>query len=61
LWVEVKRTKEKHTNRIGFLTGTIADKINIDWYIQWFQQFGKIGFDEMELKRQVVHKGLENE
>ena len=31
-WLKVKRTRDKHTKKIGFLSGTITSNVNVEWY-----------------------------
>ena len=59
--MEVKRTGDKHTNRIGFVTRPVIDRVNMDWYEAIIKYLSGINEGEVEIKRNIVYEGVERE
>ena len=59
--MEVKRTGDKHTNRIGFVTRPVVDRVNIDWYEAMIKYLSGINEGGVEIKRNIVYEGVERE
>ena len=57
----IKRTGDEHTSRVGFFVGPVVDKVNMGWYEKIIKQLGKIADEDIELKKQAVYEGSENE
>lgn len=56
-----KRTEEDHASRVGYLAGPAVDHVNMGWCGRCCQRLGKINREEMELKKERVHEGKENQ
>ena len=61
MWIEVKRTGDEHTNRIGFVTRPVIDRANIVWYEAIIKYLSEINEGEVEIKRNTVYEGVERE
>jgi len=61
MWMEVKRTGDEHTNRIGFITGPVVERANMGWYEAMMKHRGNIQEGEVEIKRNMVYEGKEKE
>ena len=59
--VEEKRTRNEHTNKVGFLTGPIVEKANMESYDKIVKYFGELEEGEVELKKKMVYDGPEEE
>ena len=59
--VDIKRTEDKHTNRIGFLVGPVVDRASMGQYKKAIQRYSKDVKRKVELKKDVVYKGKEND
>ena len=59
--VETKRTGDEYTSRLGYFVGPVVDKANMGWYEKICKQIGRVKDEEIELKKQVVYEGKENE
>ena len=52
---------DKHTNRLGYIVGPILDRVNMEWYERTFKRLEKLNNGELELKKDIVYKGGENQ
>ena len=59
--VDIKRTDDEHTNRVGFFIGPIVDRANMGWYEKAIQCYSAAAKGTVELKKDVVYEGKENE
>ena len=59
--VDIKQTKDEHTNCIRFLVGPVVDRANIGWYEKVIQRCSKDVKGKVELKKDVVYEGKEND
>ena len=42
VWIERKRTDDNYTNQVGFLTGPIIDRANLNYYDKMSKELGRI-------------------
>ena len=56
---DIKRTRDEHTNRIGFLTGPIIDEVNMPWHDKMLKLEGKLDEGTLEVRKKYVHEGRE--
>jgi len=61
VWIEQKRTGYEHTNKVGFLTGPIVKRANMNYYENLIKYLGKLNEGEVEIKKKMVYKGQEEE
>ena len=59
--VEIKRTAEEHTQRVGMIVGPIVDRANLGWYEEEIVKKTAINKGEMELKKDMVYEGEERQ
>lgn len=59
--IEIKRTNEEHTTRIGYLVGPVVDWANMNWYERTCIEKARVEKGNMELKKEPVYEGAENE
>ena len=52
--VDVKRTADKHTKRLGCGVGHVVDRANMGWNEEKTKTLGSIGIGEVALKKDVV-------
>ena len=58
--VDVKRAKEEHTNKVGFLAGPVVTNANMPWYDAMLKHLGNIEeIDTLEVRKDVVREGQE--
>ena len=55
--VDIKRTADEHTQRVGVLIGPIVDRANLAWYARMIEQKTALQIDEFESKKDVVYEG----
>ena len=55
--VDVKRTDNQHTTRLGYLTGPILDRVNLTWYDRMLKYVGKLNEGSLEVRKDFVYEG----
>ena len=59
--LEQKRTSNEHTNKVGYLTGPIVDRVNMHYYDTLVKHLGDIDEGDVEIKKNRVYDGPEDE
>ena len=59
VWIEQKRIRYEHANKVGFLTGPIIDRANMEYYDKLTKYLGELKEGEVEVKKSMVCKGPE--
>ena len=57
--IDVKRTADEYTTRLGHVVGPIVDRENIGWHEETTKILVKIDVGEVELKKDVMWEGDE--
>ena len=55
--IKVKRTKDEHTKKVGFLSGTIISKVNIEQYEKTLFTLAKLDKGKAELRKETIYEG----
>ena len=58
--VDMKRTVNEHTTKVGFIVGPLVDRANVEWCQETLVAAGHLEQGHMELKKEVVYEGEEN-
>ena len=61
IWIEHKRTRLEYTNKVGFLTGSIVDRVSMEYYDKMIKHLEELEEREVEVKKNTVYKGPEQE
>ena len=59
--VDMKWTVDEHATKVGFIVGPLVDRANMEWYQETLIAAGYLEQDHMELKKEVVCEGEENQ
>lgn len=58
--IDIKRTKDEHTNKVGFLAGPVVSNANMPWYDAMLKYSGKIDENNaLEVRKDAVREGQE--
>ena len=49
--VDMKRTVDEHTTKVGFIVGPLVDRANMEWYQETLVAAGHLEQGHMELKK----------
>ena len=55
--MKIKQAADKHTRKVGFLTRTITEKVNIDWYYNTILKMTDLTHSKVELRQELVYEG----
>ena len=61
IWIKHKRTGLEHTNKVGFLIDPIVDRASIEYYNKMIKHLGELEEGEVEIKKNTVYEGPEQE
>jgi len=61
IWIEQKRTGLEHTNKVGFLTGPIVDRVSMEYYDKMLKDLRGVEEGALEIKKKSVYEGSEEE
>ena len=60
-WIKVKRTRDEHTKKVGFLSGTIIQMVNMEWYERTLLALAGIEKEAAEFRKEVIFEGEEKQ
>ena len=57
--VEIKRTSEENTNRLGIVVEPVVERANLEWHEQAFKELTKLDMGDIKLKKDIACEGDE--